>query len=177
MNTSRCEDPQVCLRLGFHIHGKQYTLYVEDPWFREVVNRRAVKNPSTTSTEVTGPVDTEGPGKELSVLLSYLGFSGICSECSERAKRMNRWGVTGCRKPENHQQIIDWLTKEKDSAGLIEKLRAVVIASQEPWFSFSDPIGSLVDEAIRRAEAKEQSLPNHSQHLPTSVITQTEKAQ
>jgi hypothetical protein len=95
-----------------------------------------------------------GPGTELKAILTALGFTigGCKSECSKRADQMNAWGVEGCR--EHRETIIGWLKESADKLGWKEKLLALTaVATGAACFvpSIMDPIGSIVDESIRRA--------------------------
>lgn len=97
-----------------------------------------------------------GPGTEATLLLHSLGISplGGC-DCEGFARKMDAWGVAGCRG-EHYQEIVDrfrtyatkydWATKAKAAmlavkTGLAWKLNPI------------DPAPGIVDEAIRRVEA------------------------
>lgn len=92
------------------------------------------------------------PGSELKAIFKALGISA-CVACKLLAKQMNRWGVDGCR--DNRDYIIEQLTKRMDELGMGERL---VIAARGVAtglafkLDLADVVGSLVDEAIRRAE-------------------------
>jgi hypothetical protein len=58
----------------------------------------------------------EGPGKELRKLLSWFATDTPDCECKSRAKKMNTWGVEGCRN--NIETILDWLQEEAEKRGL-----------------------------------------------------------
>ncbi len=86
-------------------------------------------------------------------LLASLGVvtTNACS-CKGRAKQMDQWGVQGCRS--NRDEIVKWLQEEQDKRGWAATLSAaVMIAVNGLPLNPLDPMGSLVDEAIRRAEA------------------------
>jgi hypothetical protein len=98
-------------------------------------------------------VPAEGPGTELRKLLSDLGItmSADCG-CKAMAKRMNLWGVDGCR--ENHRQIVNHLKQaaarrdwhQKWSASVL--VNAAFVGLRVNWL---DPIPGMVDLAIERA--------------------------
>lgn len=85
----------------------------------------------------------DGPGTEMTEMLADMGagyFKG-CS-CRSKARRMNEWGVEGCRK--RRLQIAGWLHD------------AAKVATRGE-IEFDDPVEAflpLVDEAISRAEKK-----------------------
>lgn len=98
-----------------------------------------------------------GPGTELKSLLAELGVGDAnnCG-CGSKAMQMDVWGVAGCR--ERRSEIVGWLAEQRRSRGwgatLAAATRALVFGAAFR-LSFVDPLGSLVDEAIRRAEEKE----------------------
>jgi hypothetical protein len=107
----------------------------------------------------------QGPGRELKLILKHLGIRPTphCS-CNTHVKTMNAWGVEMCK--ENREQIITWLNEGKGNWGWgsifdMFKLAGKVAASALTFGSVVwklnpfDPIPGLVDEAIRRAEVKE----------------------
>lgn len=100
---------------------------------------------------------TGGPGTELKAILASLGPIPRNCKCNERARQMDVWGVAGCR--EHREQILAWLRQEKVKLGWLARLNAAVGAVRTGLAFHLDPrdvAGSLLDEAIRRAEAKEK---------------------
>jgi hypothetical protein len=95
-----------------------------------------------------------GPGTELTKLLADLGVSmkSDCG-CKAMAKKMNVWGVDGCR--EHTHQIVAHLRRaaakrdwhQKWSASVL--VNAAFVGLRVNWL---DPIPGLVDLAIQRAE-------------------------
>lgn len=72
------------------------------------------------------------------------------------ALKMNRWGTAGCR--ERREEIVTHLQKQAEKfgwTGLLYVAARTIGSGLAFRLSLIDPIGSLVDEAIRRAEAKE----------------------
>ena len=68
---------------------------------------------------------------------------------------MDGWGVAGCR--ERRAEIVEWLKSQERKASWGTRLFAAfrTVTSGMWWLNPLDPLGSLTDEAIRRAEAKE----------------------
>lgn len=97
----------------------------------------------------------KGPGTELKSLLQELGisYSSGCA-CNDHAARMDAWGIHGCK--ENSRTIIGWLRDGAESRTWLEKIRAGAAAVLKGVvLNPFDPYGSLVTEAILRAERKE----------------------
>jgi hypothetical protein len=95
-----------------------------------------------------------GPGTELKKLLADLGISmsADCG-CKAMAKKMNVWGVAGCR--EHHGKIVAHLKQAAERREWHRKWSASVLVNtafvglRVNWL---DPIPGLVDLAIERAE-------------------------
>lgn len=121
---------------------------------------------------------TGGPGTELKRLLAEIGVpQGWCEGCKKRAEAMDQGGVQWCR--ENRATIIGWLREAeekfaRDAAALargdgkeptskqVSKAKTAQrwkvgweAAKQLFWISPVDPHGSFVDEAIKRAAARQ----------------------
>jgi len=101
------------------------------------------------------PAPAEGPGTELVAIFKAAGASsdqcgGVCQQWIDQ---INTWGVEGCRK--NRQAIINRIKEAAYKTWVTEQIRIGWSISREPWFRISDPVGCIVDEAIRRAEHKE----------------------
>lgn len=93
-----------------------------------------------------------GPGTELRKLIKEIGVKFECSACAQMAIQANRWGIDGCRLPENRAAIIAKLKAGVKEASWSDWLAAAGGMARADWFSILDPFGSIVDEAIRRAE-------------------------
>lgn len=65
---------------------------------------------------------------------------------------MDIWGCDGCR--ENRDTIIGWLQDAAGKASWGEWWAFVKAVSGREWFRPLEAYGSIVDEAIRRAEEK-----------------------
>lgn len=107
----------------------------------------------------TEPAPTSGPGTELHAMLENIGIrpSAHCP-CRKMARKMDRWGVEGCRQ--NRQEIIDHIQQQMDARGWADKLAAASRAAVSGLAFRLNPLdipGSLVDEAIRRAEVTSRS--------------------
>lgn len=102
------------------------------------------------------PRPAGGPGTELKALLASLGLTppGGCG-CDDLAARMDAWGVAGCR--ERREDILARLRANAAKVGWLAKLKAGALAVAV-GLAFRldprDPYPGLLDEAIRRAEAK-----------------------
>lgn len=101
--------------------------------------------------------ETRGPGTELKGLLAKLGFAVGNCKCNQRAEEMNGWGPAGCR--ERRAEIVAWLKQEADQRRWTARLGAAFHAARRlmTFLNPLDPLGSLVDEAIRLAEEKERA--------------------
>lgn len=119
-----------------------------------------------------------GPGTEMKRLLKELSIpAGWCEGCEKRAQSMDTNGVQWCKA--NRATIVGWLV-EAEQKFAADAAKAARGDGQEPtakqiakaqtaqrwrtgweaakqlfWISPVDPHGSFVDEAIRRAEAKQ----------------------
>jgi hypothetical protein len=92
-----------------------------------------------------------GPGTELKKLLTELGTNlALNCGCNSYAAQMDQWGVDGCR--ERRAEVIAHLTNQWKNLGWWDKVRLGTRALVKGYASPSDPVGYLVDEAIRRAE-------------------------
>jgi hypothetical protein len=108
------------------------------------------------------PVATvnRGPGAELSAMLAEIGVSAVegCG-CEALAAKMNLWGADGCR--EKRQFIARKLKQNAKKLKLAKLVATAFSSATASWvgaIKLTDPWGSLVDEAIRRAEEKESAV-------------------
>lgn len=99
------------------------------------------------------------PGSELKAIFDELGVAiPGCEGCTGTAARMDAAGVIGCR-----EKRAVFLAEIKDRAKDVprETWRAGVFMAIRTGWAFSvdlfDPISSLYDEAVNRAERKEQA--------------------
>jgi hypothetical protein len=107
------------------------------------------------------PRTPAGPGTELKTLLAGMGITEASGcNCGSKAALMDAWGVEGCRS--RQPEIVAWLAEQQKARGWGATLAAGLKAITS-GLAFSldplDPLGSLVDEAIRRAEGKEKPPP------------------
>jgi len=127
---------------------------------------RPVGAPVDNSAKLAEILAGSGPGSQLWRLLETLGVKHTTDcECLGRAERMNAWGVAGCRAARG--EIVAWMVEGKDRYGWAGAVKAAtagvaemvsdVLHGRWPWLNPLDPFGSLVDEAIRRAEVAEAS--------------------
>ena len=88
-------------------------------------------------------------------MLAELGIDpGPSCPCRRRMRQMDEWGVEGCR--EHREEIIGWLREGQERYGWGARITAGwrAVVSGLAWrINPGDPLGSLVDEAVRRAEA------------------------
>lgn len=91
----------------------------------------------TNKSQPSNKIDTsEGPGTELTKLLSWFAKDTPGCKCKDRAHIMDIWGVQGCRN--NIETILDWLEEAAKQRSL-PFVRALA--------------KSLVNLAINRAES------------------------
>jgi len=93
-----------------------------------------------------------GPGTHLAWLIKELGIrpAGDCG-CIEFAAEMDRWD--GCQQ--RRAEIVDRLKSKLPEVTWRKRWGAgwQLLSKHASWFRVCDPFGSIVDEAIRRAEA------------------------
>ncbi len=110
-------------------------------------------------------VVVDGPGTELKKILNGLGLKpkAQCG-CDAKVAEMNVLGPDGCRQ--RRAELIEHLKGAYHTIGWIELLEIGAKVIAEPWFSITDPIGSMLDEAIRRADTSSQLTGTTSSALP-----------
>lgn len=99
-----------------------------------------------------------GPGTEITAMFKALGAEPKpgCL-CAVRADQMDRLGIDGCR--EHRAEVLGWLREAYDVTGWAERFKAARLALTTGLafkIDWRDPLSSLLDEAIRRAEAAER---------------------
>jgi len=109
----------------------------------------------TTAGTRSGPdgaaPPTAGPGTELRNLLARFGVPEPPGcECDSRVAQMNAWGVEGCRS--HRAEIVAWLRGEWAKLDGPTRRRAIRNAILAGFIHPVDPVGALVDRAIRQAE-------------------------
>jgi hypothetical protein len=100
-------------------------------------------------------VTPAGPGNRLKEIIGSVGLekTGGC-RCDEMLVKMNAWGIDGCR--EHRAEIIAHLKaayKETSWADFATASAKAIASGLAFSINPLDPFGSLVDEAIRRAES------------------------
>jgi hypothetical protein len=100
-----------------------------------------------------------GVGSQLWRMLEEIGVehSATC-ECLAWAEMLNGWGVAGCRMARD--EIAIHLKQEAKKLGWKKLIwKSVEAAARNPgilrWIDLADVYGSIVDEAVRRAEQDE----------------------
>jgi hypothetical protein len=103
-------------------------------------------------------VTAHGPGHELRLLMSQLGIRPKRNcDCVTYARRMDLWGVTGCR--ERLGEITSHIEANSDKYGIGDRFTAAywaVATGIALRINPLAPVRSLVELAIERAEAKER---------------------
>jgi hypothetical protein len=110
------------------------------------------EQPSASMTSDLGHLTSgTGPGSEFKQLLAELGIEPDAScDCELHVAQMNEWGIEGCRR--HRDEIVGWLREACERLGWKERIAAAAKAVTSGLafrLSPTDPIGSLVDEAIR----------------------------
>jgi hypothetical protein len=104
-----------------------------------------------------------GPGTEMFEMLKDIGVTDKpnCT-CKATANQMDIWGVEGCRDPQNFQWILNQVNQNATNWSWTDYLRVAAINVLNPttwnlaWkIDPTDIHGSLIREAIRRAECKQ----------------------
>lgn len=136
------------------------------------------KQPADKPATPFNPWVIGGPGTELTLIMESLGVNASPGcDCKKKARSMDMWGVVGCKA--NRDVIVGWIKENKARWGWGDKLDyaatkqteipekksvfdkvAVIWKTVTTGLIFKinafDQEGSLVDECIRRAEAKEK---------------------
>lgn len=103
------------------------------------------------------PPPTGGPGTELKAILASVGIvPKLNCGCEAMARRMDDWGPQGCRA--NRQEIVAFLRKKQRRMSWGERLTLAAQSFATGLILHVNPldtVNSILDEAIRRAEAKE----------------------
>lgn len=103
----------------------------------------------------------------MTAVLLELGINKLSGcQCAAHAAQMDAWGVAGCR--EHRSEIVEWLRQGYDASNWNSVVRAAVSLIKTDFISFTDPLGSIVDEAIRRAKIKEEELARSAQIVVTA---------
>lgn len=113
---------------------------------RRVVN--TIKDWQPEQVHALCKVPQLGPGTELKYLIGLLGFSIGGCDCASTVKKMNRWGVEGCR------EHLDWIVEKLEANAKLESLWALGKAAAKATAMGIFSIRQLVERAIEAAEAK-----------------------
>ena len=127
-------------------------------WLHQAQSGTAVL-PATDKPLKMQESTSHGVGTELKELLKVVGFkAGINCKCNQRAALMDEWGIATCEV--KREEILSWLREEQAKKGWLDKMKAAGRAVMTGLaFSLNplDPAASLLDEAFRRARAKEDA--------------------
>lgn len=91
---------------------------------------------------------------ELGKLIVELGVKFNCKACAELAAKMQQWGLAGCR--EHRAEIAKEINSRIGEVSWATIALAAAKAVMKFPIDLRDPVGSMVDEAIRRAELMPQ---------------------
>jgi hypothetical protein len=92
-------------------------------------------------------------GTELTRLIKELGIKINCKQCKELAGKMRQWGIAGCR--ENRAEIVREISSRVGDVSWPTIIAAGMRAALTLPINPLDPVGSLLDEAVRRTEVAE----------------------
>lgn len=115
--------------------------------------------PIAKDTVVQQVVTTGGPGKEMELLLKELDIHPkVGCPCHEMARQMNVWGVEGCRK--HFDYLVEYFRTHIKDYSWVERFKAAAMAVKTRLvleLDLLNPVPSLINMAIRRAETKEKA--------------------
>jgi hypothetical protein len=102
-----------------------------------------------------GPRPKRPTGAHMKQIIQLLRLEKAvgCKRCDEMMDKMNEWGPDGCRA--HRAEIVEHLRtayKETSYAALAKASAIGVLSGLALRLNPLDPLGSLVDEAIRRSE-------------------------
>lgn len=98
-------------------------------------------------------VEQAGPGTSSHQIFSELQLKPNAGcKCAERIRQMNEWGVEGCEA--NRETILAWWKESYHETTIVERIKAGWNAICKPWLSVLDPLGSIFNEVMRRANEK-----------------------
>lgn len=104
-----------------------------------------------------GRAPDHGPGAELAAIFLELGIKS-CNACKAMARRMDALGTDGCRRLRSELAADIQGRAEKKGWGAKIVAAAAALLSGLAWrLDRNDLYGSLIDEAIRRAEANQSA--------------------
>jgi hypothetical protein len=116
------------------------------PWSNRIVRQCGDRTPPAPSV-----------GSELMELFAEHGLEARSTcHCKRMAAMMDGWGLTGCGA--HRPEILAHLRKEYEHASWVDRMRAAGNAALSGLafkLDWSDPCPGLLDEAMRRTEAKE----------------------
>lgn len=122
--------------------------YALPEWNGEPATEAAAK----TVTKANPPPE-DGPGTEYELLAKEFGVKPVKScSCTSLKSRMNRLGVHGCRN--EREDLIQKLKENYTQLSLADKAKALVTGGLPAWMNPLDPVASMFEEAVRRAEQK-----------------------
>lgn len=148
----QCATAGYCHRMQRLMSPSLHRACKNNPAFRLSMESRV--NGVVVHSQPKPPEPKGGPGTELKLLLQELGLTEEqgCG-CDTHAAQMDAWGVEGCH--EHKDEIRQWLNEARGKTRMGKKLKAMVnMTIRGLYLSPYDPIGNLIDEAIRRASGE-----------------------
>ena len=135
---------------------------IEDPDDAAAKERRAAKARAKQEARLTAIRSGTGVGSQVWNLLAEFGVQhDPRCDCLTWAEMMNDWGPAGCRTA--RAEIIEHLKQEAKRLGWLKTIKTAIKAALSSetyrWIDLLDVYGSLVDEAIRRAESAQNATP------------------
>lgn len=134
------------------------------PHVREVPEkyiRPAIGRGGGGATSRDAAARTAGCGTFLRAVITELRVTMSCFGCASLERRMNAWGVAGCR--ERLATIVDELEGRLSKIDLVTKIQGRLVAARHGYGvlkSNRDVLTAIVNEAIRRGEASEAEPPS-----------------
>ncbi len=148
-----CQSPGFCETFQKRISSYQFQICqgeVLTPEVCEVYRQHWLLYKDHLAVSSNTNVPSYGPGTEVADILTTAGISAEqCGSCSGFKRLMNSWGTHGCQS--HRELIIAHLKAAVNTTSFLEKLSIGLSVSLNTWFKINDPIGCIVDEAIRRA--------------------------
>ena len=129
-------------------------LHTTHQWGMTIISKAKEEKPPTDI--IPWPAPGYGPGTELHLILESIGINPSSScDCRGKQNLMDHWGVDGCRA--RFDEIVGWMKNNHERWGWRDKLAAATKAITTGLafkLDVLDPFPGLIEEAIRRAEAK-----------------------
>lgn len=167
-----CPGPGFCPRYNIeqsahHVHLCRTRPEYRAKWARQARDGAVPLPLATAGAAPPPPKPSGGPGTELHGLLLSLGIRPQGCGCNSLAAKMDSLGVAWCR--EHRAELVEHLRAEAAKRSWWERLRAAglaVVTGVAFRIDPADVMGSLLDEACRRAEKATTPHPAESGTSP-----------